>query len=532
MKAGALTPPAKPSGGRRRSPARMATLFLVLVCISLSAVQGWSIYSGRRAALVEAHIATQNMARAMADHADGVFDEVDTVLAGVVEQVGHDGLGSERARLRDYLVTMAARAAPVQGLFIYDADGHWLLNSLKVAPPATALNNADREYFDYHRSHADLGTRVGLPVRSRSSGVWIIPVSRRLQHADGSFAGVVLATVKHDFFRNYYERFDIGAEGTIALGNDDGRLIMRRPFEARDLEVGASADTLFSRWQKQSSAEAVVDSDGIERRYSYEHLRSYPLVVGVGLSRGEVLERWRHAAYVGAAGTGALLAALLMLGSAMIRQLLVRDRLQRELRAAKSELEASNASLQELALSDSLTGLPNRRHFDQRLDLEFKRAMRDGTSLALIMLDVDYFKRYNDQHGHVEGDACLQAVANAIGTSLRRAIDMAARFGGEEFVILLPDTEAAGALAVAEAARQALAARALPHGASPFHNVTLSAGVAVMQPQRGQAARLLVEAADHSLYQAKAAGRNRVAAAPPQPEAGGASDPAGKPGPP
>lgn len=516
-------PAVTPSSRTRRSPARLAALFLVLVCVSLSAVQGWSIYSSRKASLVEAHVATRNMARAMADHADGVFDQVDSVLTGIAEQIDHGGLQQDRARLHDYLALMAARTAPVQGLFIYDAEGRWVLTSLKRAP-SPPLNNADREYFNYHRLHLDLGTRVGTPVRSRSSGLWIIPVSRRLQHADGSFAGVLLATVKHDFFRNYYERFDIGADGVIALANDDGHLIMRRPFDARDIEAPTSADTLFSRWQKQGGAgsadgAASADADGVERRYSYEHLRSYPLLVGVGLSRREVLERWRHSAWVGALGTGALLTALLLLGSAMIRQLLLRDRLQRELRAAKSELEASNLSLQEMALSDGLTGLPNRRHFDQRLDLEFKRAMRDGTALALIMLDVDYFKRYNDQQGHVEGDACLQAVAGAIGASLRRAADMAARFGGEEFTILLPDTDNEGALAVAEAARQALAALALPHQGSPFRTVTISAGVAVMRPLRGQKPRLLVEAADHALYDAKAQGRNRVVAAAPPPTA-------------
>ena len=168
-----------------------------------------------------------------------------------------------------------------------------------------------------------------------------------------------------------------------------------------------------------------------------------------------------------------------------------------------------------MALSDSLTGLPNRRHFDQRLELEFRRAIRDGTALALIMLDVDYFKRYNDHHGHVEGDAALQAVAAAIGASLRRPADLAARFGGEEFTILLPDTDIDGALAVADHARQLLAERAMPHQASPFRTVTVSAGVAVMRPQRDQQPRLLVEAADQCLYEAKAAGRNRAVGAPP-----------------
>ncbi|MDB5959460.1 MAG: Diguanylate cyclase [Massilia sp.] len=504
------------AGRRRRSSAWLAALFLALVCLSLTAVQGWSIYSSRKAALAEAHTATQNVARAMADHADGVFDLVDTVLVDVIEQIDHDGLHGARTRLREHLIAAATRTAPIQTLFIFDEQGRWVLNSLDQQPAGPPLNIADREYFNYHRLHRDGATRVGAPVRSRAGGQWVIPVSRRLQHPDGSFAGVVLAAVKDDYFRNYYERFDVGAKGVIALASDDGRLIMRRPFAARDLETpaGQPGDSLFSRWQKQGGAAtpALREADGIERRYAYEHLRSYPLLVAVGISEREVLERWRKSAWVGAAGTAALLAALLLLGSAMIRQLMVRDRLQQELRAAKGKLEASNRSLQEMALSDGLTGLSNRRHFDQRLELEFKRAIRDGTSLALVMLDVDYFKRFNDRHGHVEGDAALQAVAAAIGGSLRRPADMGARFGGEEFAILLPDTDTDGAIAVAEAARRLLAERAIDHQGSPFHIVTVSAGVAVMRPRREQAPRLLVEAADRGLYEAKARGRNRVVA--------------------
>lgn len=251
-----------PRRPRLRSPVALATVFLVLVCLSLSAVQGWSIYRARQEALADAATVAGNMARAMADHADGLFAQVDSVLAGAVEQIDHGGLTGEGARLRAYLVMMAGRTAAVQGLFIYDAEGRWLTNSLinSVAnaapnavpnsvpnavpsalaetPPAPPFNNADRAYFLYHRQHTDLATRVGAPVRSRSGGGWIIPVSRRLQHADGTFAGVVLAAVSHDYFRNYYERFEIGSAGVVALAGEDGVLLMRRPFDARQLEAG------------------------------------------------------------------------------------------------------------------------------------------------------------------------------------------------------------------------------------------------------------------------------------------------------
>jgi diguanylate cyclase (GGDEF)-like protein len=244
------------------------------------------------------------------------------------------------------------------------------------------------------------------------------------------------------------------------------------------------------------------------------HLRTYPLLIAVAPSKEEILAGWRTNTYAGVAGTLFLLAVLMFLGSRMIRQLIEREHLQRELREAKTALEANNASLRLLALSDGLTGLANRRHFDQRLSAELRRAIRDQSPIALVMIDVDYFKKFNDHHGHVAGDACLQMVARAVLAGQRRPGDIAARFGGEEFAILLPDTDLDGAFAVAESVRAAIAELKFAHGASPFRTLTVSAGVHACVPGRGQQARSLIEAADRGLYQAKAEGRNRVCATP------------------
>ncbi|MDB5906076.1 MAG: diguanylate cyclase [Massilia sp.] len=491
--------------------------FLALVCLSLLAVQGWNSYSERATYLSEATTSTVNMARALADHAEGSIDLVDAILASVVEKVQHGELAADRARLHEYFKDIVRRTPPLQGLFLYDAEGRWILNSLPE-PVDMNGNNSDREYFIFHRDHTDKTAHVGHPVRSRSSGVWIIPVSRRLDNPDGSFAGVALATVRIDFFRSFYESFDIGAKGTIFLATDDGRFMVRRPFNEKDIGADISGGALFRLWRENGeTASAILTSriDQVERLYTYRHLRRYPMLISVALSKEEVLARWRKSVYLGAAGTLILLTVLLSLGTRMIRQLIVRDRLQRELREAQTALEANNASLKLLALSDGLTGLANRRHFDQRLSAEFKRAIREQSPIALVMIDVDYFKRYNDHHGHVAGDACLQAVSKAVAAGPRRSGDLAARFGGEEFAILLPGTDLEGALAVAEAVRVAIAELKFEHGASPFRILTVSAGVHSFVPSRGQAARSLIEAADRGLYQAKAAGRNRVCAAEP-----------------
>jgi diguanylate cyclase (GGDEF)-like protein len=499
---------------RRRSVTRLAVAFLVLVCLSLLAVEGWSSYSAYKTYLREANTSTVNMARALADHAEASIDLVDTILTAVIERVDDGEVAEEPKRMQAFLAEMVRRTPSLQGLFLYGADGRWKLTSLQEQPPG--LNNGDRDYFIYHRTHADRTAHVGNPVRSRSSGVWIIPVSRRLNNPDGSFAGVALATIKLDFFRSFYESFAIGPKGTIFLASDEGRFLVRLPYSEKDIGADISQGPVFRLWKEKGetgSAIMTANIDKVERLYTYRHLRTYPLLIAVALSKEEVLARWRTSTLAAVTGTLLLLVALMVLGWRMIRQLIERDRLQRELREAKNALEANNASLKLLALSDSLTGLANRRQFDQRLNAEFKRAIRDQSPLALVMIDVDYFKRFNDHHGHVAGDACLQAIARAVLGGQRRPGDIAARFGGEEFVILLPGTDLHGALAVAEAVRAAIADAGAPHGASPLQKVTVSAGVHACVPARGTQPRSLVEAADRGLYQAKAEGRNRVCAA-------------------
>jgi diguanylate cyclase (GGDEF)-like protein len=511
----ARLPDVTPAAPRpRRSVTALALTLLVLVCLSLLAEQGWSSYSARKAYLADATTNTVNIARALADQAENSFELVDAVLASVVEKVQHGELAKEPARLHVFMDGMVRRTPSLQGLFLYGADGRRLLSSLPE--PASGLNNSDREYFIYHRDHIGTGTRVGRPLRSRSSGAWVIPVSRRLEHPDGSFAGVALATVRIDYFRAAYDSFDIGAKGVIVLASDSGHLVVRRPFREQEIDADLSNGPVFRLWRAKGdtgSAMLVSAIDQVERLCTYRHLRGYPLLIAVALSKEEVLARWRTSMYVSVAGTLLLLTVLMLLGSRLVRQLIERDRLQAELHEAKTALEANNASLKLLALSDGLTGLANRRHFDQRLGAEFKRAIREQSAIALVMFDVDYFKPYNDRHGHVAGDAVLQAVGKAVQAGPRRPGDIAARFGGEEFAILLPGTGLDGAMAVAEAVRAAIAGLELAHVGSPLRTVTVSAGVHAIVPARGQAARSLIEAADRSLYQAKAAGRNRVCVA-------------------
>ncbi len=182
-----------------------------------------------------------------------------------------------------------------------------------------------------------------------------------------------------------------------------------------------------------------------------------------------------------------------------------------ELEQTNQRLREMNRTLTELSTVDSLTGLANRRQFDRVLDLEWRRAIRASLPLSLLMVDIDFFKPYNDSYGHLRGDAVLAEVATTLGASFTRAGDLVARYGGEEFAALLPNTNAEGALELAEHARTRVEARGISHQASGSGRVmTVSVGVATMLPEARRPISAFVEAADRALYRSKAEGRNCV----------------------
>ncbi len=183
----------------------------------------------------------------------------------------------------------------------------------------------------------------------------------------------------------------------------------------------------------------------------------------------------------------------------------------RVLQLARSEAIDANLRLEGLALQDSLTGLANRRHFDAALDGEARRARRAETALALVMIDVDHFKAFNDSYGHPAGDVCLRRIAGAISGMLRRPGDLAARYGGEEFALILPGADIAAARDIAQRIVQAVHGLAIEHAASAQGSVTISAGVASYTPMPEDGDNLhLLALADRALYTAKESGRDRV----------------------
>jgi diguanylate cyclase (GGDEF)-like protein len=272
-------------------------------------------------------------------------------------------------------------------------------------------------------------------------------------------------------------------------------------------ETGAAGDLLYRRLPAgRYRLDAVArDADGVES----------PAHATLAL---EVLPRLHETAGFRLLAAATVALAAFALYRLRLRGLEARERTlaalvaqrTRELAEANALLQSANAELQRLSATDPLTGLANRRRFDEQLEVEWRRALRTGQPLALVAADIDRFKAYNDALGHPAGDACLARVAGALAGGGQRAGDLAARVGGEEFALLLPSTDRGHAAEIAERVRAAVAALAIAHPASPDGGrVTVSVGAASARRGEESAARLL-ERADRALYRAKQAGRNRA----------------------
>ena len=493
---------------------RLTVSFMLVVVLVFLAVEGWRTWRDYRSAFASARDSVTNLARATAQHAEDAIRQVDVLTAALGERVEGDGLQNiDVPRIHKLLVQQSNIMPQLHGLFIYGPDGQWIVTDKDATPEL--VNNADRDYFQYHRTHTDKNVRIGEVVTSRSTNDLIIPISRRLNNPDGTFAGVLLGTIKVSYFVDYYGDFKIDDKGALVLATRSGTILVRRPFIASVVGKSLAGSEIFQRYlpnANQGIAEVKAVVDDTERLYGYRALTTYPLVVVAGLSRDSIIAPWRRDLLKTGWVLVVLIGVLAVFGLIVLSQLRQRMVTERKLRHA-------HQAMRDMALTDSLTGLGNRRRLDTALPEEIRLAARQGSSLSLIMLDVDYFKRYNDSYGHAAGDDCLGAVGAAIQQAVKRPGDLAVRYGGEEFTVLLPNTDGAGAAQVAEEILQAIRSMDIEHNAHPLGRVTASAGITTHRPNvEDVTPATLIKAADALLYAAKRQGRNRWCAANPSSE--------------
>ena len=489
----------KSHGLLHRSLYALAGLIAIGICAAAMAL----LWMDRRTTWNQAYVSASNLSEALSADISRTIRVYDLSLQGVIERLHEPGIDTlPRATLHRFLFDRAASAEYLGTILILDQDGNIRYDSQSLLPPD--VNFADRDFFQVHRERADAGMYISRPYQSRlRGGDESIGISRRLSHPDGSFAGVVSGSLRLAYFRERFAGLSIGPRDAITIFRNDGAVIARTPYSSRDLgdDIGHGMDFQQFLIRREGVFVGVLAPDGINRLYTFGGVPGTPLVVDLAMAVDDVLEPWVRRAML-------IIPITLALFASVMAQIVLYRRETRLREAVERQLERE-------AQTDGLTGIANRRTFDEALAREWASAGRDGQPLSLLFLDADRFKLYNDRYGHQEGDQLLKMLALTLRGKARRPRDLAARYGGEEFVALLPDTARERAIDIAEHIRQAVVGLRAQHEDNEGGIVTVSIGVATMVPRAGEDAAALVEAADAAVYRAKETGRNRVVAADP-----------------
>lgn len=490
---------------RKHSYAKCLVALGLVVTIGFSAIFTIVQWESRDRDREQARQAASNVIATISSDIDRNLELYDLSLQAVVDGVKLPALWQLSPEVRQLvLFDRAATAKDMGSIFVLDRDATVILDSRTLTPRAD--NHKERDYFKVPAFSRVPGAYVSHPWLS-PDGEYLIAISRRLSNADGSFSGVVVGTLRLSYFQKLLSKVALSDRDSLTLIREDGAVVMRAPYAASMIGRNLAGTPTYAKISAYPSGsfESVASIDGVPRLYVFQRVGEHPLILTYGSSLNAIYASWRHKAW----RIGLLMLVLCAINLALVVFLT---------RALKMRSEAQY-QLAIMATTDSLTGLCNRRRLDQVFDLEWRRALRVQNSVALLMIDADSFKAYNDQFGHQAGDAALVALARCIESTPRRAGEITARYGGEEFAVLLPDTSLAEAINLAEKIRaNVLALRADQQG-RPDSSPTVSIGAASMMPRPGLQPRDLIKAADTALYEAKSNGRNRTEPALPRMDA-------------
>lgn len=477
-----------------RNSANGLTALSLSIAIGFSIICGAILWQERRSAWEHAGQTASSLVEAISSDIGRNIEQFNLSLQGVIEGLKLPELNDVSPRIRQaILFGRSADARYLGSLRVLDKAGDVVIHNSGMQ--AKLINYSDRDFFKVHQESPDIGLYISAPYKSPTKNFDVIAFSRRISNADGSFNGVVAGTVRLGYFQDLFKKVSLGPRSALTLFQTDGTVIMRLPLREGDIGRRLTTAHVLQSFQvaQKGIYPHVALRDGIDRLYAYSQVADLPLLMVVGIPLDEVYASWRSEALIVSLLLIALCCATVL--SAVL--------LRRELRCRM----AAEAKLAALATTDGLTGLSNRRHFDEVITREWQRAMRERTSIAILMIDADHFKVYNDTHGHQSGDKFLQGMGASITNQARRATDLGARYGGDEFVLLLPSTGGKNALDIGERIRKSVRDLHLPSEATP---ATVSVGVAVMTPRHGMDYRELIDAADKALYAAKANGRDRA----------------------
>ncbi|OPA93916.1 deoxyribonuclease [Pseudomonas fluorescens] len=458
------------------------------------------------ALLIREHANTLQAAKRTANNITQLIDAdvlrnvelYDLALTGLIAATERNDLSSVSASIRHLVLFDRSTAAPYKGdILLLDGNGEVIADSSLLTPKTG--NFADRDYFQIHRTHPDIGLYISRPFLARCvcDDPWRIAFSRRVSAPDGRFQGVAVASMRLSYFHQLFSGLNIGSDSTINLINQQGILLAQEPMLELDMinkDLSQRPNVARMLKEHDGSFQGVSSVDSQPGLYTFSTVGNLPLIVAVALSADEVFAQWRRAAILVSMATGVLCIGLLWLTWMLSNELRRRHRAEQV--------------LSELAATDALTGLANRRTLDERMRLEWDRAQRSTEPLTLLMIDVDHFKAFNDRHGHHGGDEALRLVAHVIDDNIRRPADLAARYGGEEFAVVLPHTDAKGAWVIAEHIRSSV--EHLPRMPNAEGAITVSIGMSTWDKRSRQSLEALLLSADQALYEAKHSGRNRI----------------------
>ncbi|MCJ2058193.1 sensor domain-containing diguanylate cyclase [Methylobacterium sp. J-048] len=471
----------------------------VLAPVGMLAASGLMLLDLRQDAWDKAEQTSKNLLQVMERDIGRNIEMYDLSIQAAADNLRAPGVAEANPQMRQLILfDRAATARDMGVMLVIDEHGDTIAD-IDAVPPRKG-NAADREYFQVHKARAGLGLYVGRPIVSRLTGERMLPFTRRINKPDGTFGGVVLGSVKLSYFTHLFERINLGRNDAINLYLRDGTRVMRQPYVEADLGANIASAAIFKNFVREHSGSFIETSvrDGMERHYTFTQIGDLPLILNVALSTDEIEAEWRVKALV----IGGIVLVLCSLTIAL--SLLFGRELRRR--------EAMQGELERLSLTDALTHLPNRRAFEDTGARAWEGARRNGQPLSLLIVDADHFKRFNDRYGHQVGDEVLQGLARRLSAGVHRPDDLVCRVGGEEFAILLPDTDQAGALRIAEKVHAEVATLAIGSPGIGAGAVTVSIGLAAMVSGGTEVSALadLYRLADAALYEAKAGGRNQT----------------------
>jgi len=496
---------------RRLNGVHVVVAFIAFTLLTLIGSNAWLAWRSYQKELGLAEESARNLSHAVAQHFDGIFSDVSRTVENIAFRIEQEEMSAaDIEALQPELVNTLSHSDHLHSIFVFDRDGAAIVSTQPGR--SSAISNADRPYFLAHLTSPSTMTLINPPLTTRLSDSWVIPVTRRLNDAQGRFNGMVLAAIKVDYVRAVLEGFSLGDNGAAALTLADGTILVRRPFAIGDLGRNIANPYIADALKRSRSGTARMRSpvDGVARVLGFEITQNHPVVAAVARAESAVFRSWWRSIAVQCLTVLVLSVLVAIFGRFVIRMIRLRSDAQQEIVLAHRQVSDANIRLEHLATHDGLTDLLNRRAFDVRAAALVATSARHQRPVSLLLLDVDHFKAYNDRFGHQPGDECLRLVASALLRTAQRPGDIVARYGGEEFIIVLPETDAAGARVIAQSAVEAVRGLRIEHPGSPEGMVTISVGVASTRFELRPAPTLseLVAQADRALYEMKHAGRN------------------------